>query len=344
MGTPDFAATILAGLIDAGHRIRAVYTQPPRPAGRGHRLQPSPVQALAEQHGIAVRVPTSLREPEAQAEFAATPADIAVVAAYGLILPAAILEAPRHGCLNVHASLLPRWRGAAPIQRALLAGDSETGITIMQMEEGLDTGPILLQQAIPIAPKMTSGELSDAPRRAWRRADPRRARRRRAWDAGCPAPAERGCHLRGKAAPRGGAARLAPPRDRARTAGARLRSVAGRLFLRPRRAHPRAAGRGRRSAQPRRRRARCSTTVCRSPAARACCAPRDCSGRAAARSTRRRFCAGLPSRPGPSCRAPLQADDRILRRRPRRLAAAGERAVGAGGARNRDPAASAARA
>ena len=161
MGTPDFAATILAGLIDAGHRIRAVYTQPPRPSGRGHRLQPSPVQALAEQRGIAVRVPTSLREPEAQAEFAATPADIAAVAAYGLILPAAILKAPRHGCLNVHASLLPRWRGAAPIQRALLAGDSETGITIMQIEEGLDTGPILLQQAIPIAPKMTSGELSD---------------------------------------------------------------------------------------------------------------------------------------------------------------------------------------
>jgi methionyl-tRNA formyltransferase len=160
MGTPDFAATILAGLIDAGHRVRAVYTQPPRPAGRGHRLQPSAVQALAEERGIAVRVPTSLREPEAQAEFAATPADIAVVAAYGLILPAAILEAPRHGCLNVHASLLPRWRGAAPIQRALLAGDSETGITIMQMDAGLDTGPILLQQAIPIAPKMTSGELS----------------------------------------------------------------------------------------------------------------------------------------------------------------------------------------
>jgi methionyl-tRNA formyltransferase len=161
MGTPEFAATILAGLIDAGHRVRAVYTQPPRPAGRGHRLQPSPVQALAERHGLAVRAPTTLREPAVQAEFAATAADVAVVAAYGLILPAAILEAPRHGCLNVHASLLPRWRGAAPIQRAIMAGDPETGITIMQMEEGLDTGPILLQQAIPIAPKMTSGELSD---------------------------------------------------------------------------------------------------------------------------------------------------------------------------------------
>jgi methionyl-tRNA formyltransferase len=161
MGTPDFAATILAGLIDAGHRMRVVYTQPPRPSGRGHRERPSPVAALAERRGIEVRCPTTLRDPEAQAEFAATPADAAVVAAYGLILPAAILEAPRHGCLNVHASLLPRWRGAAPIQRALLAGDSETGITIMQMDEGLDTGPIRLQEAIPIVPKMTSGELSD---------------------------------------------------------------------------------------------------------------------------------------------------------------------------------------
>jgi methionyl-tRNA formyltransferase len=161
MGTPDFAATILGALIDAGHRIRAVYTQPPRPAGRGHRLVSSPVQALAERHDIGVRCPTTLRDPAAQDEFAATPADAAVVAAYGLILPAAILNAPRHGCLNVHASLLPRWRGAAPIQRALLSGDDETGITIMQMDEGLDTGPILLQQAMPIAPKTNSGELSE---------------------------------------------------------------------------------------------------------------------------------------------------------------------------------------
>jgi len=161
MGTPDFAATILAALIEAGHRVRVVYTQPPRPAGRGHRLHPSPVQALAERHGIAVRCPTTLRDPEAQAEFAASPADAAVVAAYGLILPAAVLAAPRLGCLNVHASLLPRWRGAAPIQRAILAGDRKTGITIMQMDEGLDTGPILLQEAIPIAPDVTAGELSD---------------------------------------------------------------------------------------------------------------------------------------------------------------------------------------
>ncbi len=161
MGTPDFAATILAALIDAGHRVRIVYTQPPRPAGRGHQERPSPVAALAERHNIAVRCPTSLRDPEAQAEFAAIPADATVVAAYGLILPAAILQAPRLGCINVHASLLPRWRGAAPIQRALLAGDNATGITIMQMDEGLDTGPILLQGAIPIAPKMNSGELTD---------------------------------------------------------------------------------------------------------------------------------------------------------------------------------------
>jgi methionyl-tRNA formyltransferase len=161
MGTPEFAATILAALIDAGHPVRVVYTQPPRPAGRGHRLHPSPVQTLALGHGIAVRCPASLRDPAAQAEFAATPADAAVVAAYGLILPARVLEAPRHGCLNVHASLLPRWRGAAPIQRAILAGDSETGITIMQMDEGLDTGPILLQGATPIETEITAGGLSD---------------------------------------------------------------------------------------------------------------------------------------------------------------------------------------
>ncbi len=160
MGTPPFAATILEALIAAGHRIRAVYTQPPRPAGRGHRPQPSPVQLLAMQHRIAVFCPVSLRPHEAQAEFAARGADAAVVAAYGLILPRQILASPRLGCLNVHASLLPRWRGAAPIQRALLAGDSETGITIMQMEEGLDTGPILLQQAVPILPGTTAADLS----------------------------------------------------------------------------------------------------------------------------------------------------------------------------------------
>src|SRR6516164_8307245 len=142
MGTPAFAATILAALIVAGHRILAVYTQPPRPAGRGHRPQPSPVQLLAARHGLPVRCPITLRGEQEQAAFAALAADAAVVAAYGLILPRPILMAPRLGCMNVHASLLPRWRGAAPMQRALLAGDVATGITIMQMEEGLDTGPI----------------------------------------------------------------------------------------------------------------------------------------------------------------------------------------------------------
>ena len=160
MGTPAFAATILAALIDAGHRILAVYSQPPRPAGRGHRPQPSPVQLLAAQHRLALQSPVSLRTHDAQKTFAELGADAAVVAAYGLILPASILCATRLGCLNVHASLLPRWRGAAPIQRAMLAGDSKTGITIMQMEEGLDTGPILLQQAVPITSDATAAGLS----------------------------------------------------------------------------------------------------------------------------------------------------------------------------------------
>jgi methionyl-tRNA formyltransferase len=162
IGTPGFAATILAALIAAGHRVLAVYTQPPRPAGRGHRLQPSPVQRLAEQHRLGVRCPARLRDQETQAGFAALGAEAAVVAAYGLILPRAMLNAPRLGCLNVHASLLPRWRGAAPVQRALLAGDSETGITIMQMEEGLDTGPILMRQRAPIGPQTTATGLTDA--------------------------------------------------------------------------------------------------------------------------------------------------------------------------------------
>jgi len=162
MGTPPFAATILDALIAAGHRLLAVYTQPPRPAGRGQRLQPSAVQLLAERHGLDVRCPARLRDERAAAEFAALNAEAAVVAAYGLILPRAFLSAPRLGCLNVHASLLPRWRGAAPIERALLAGDSATGITIMQMDEGLDTGPILLQQALPIGPATTGGGLTAA--------------------------------------------------------------------------------------------------------------------------------------------------------------------------------------
>jgi methionyl-tRNA formyltransferase len=158
MGTPDFAVPTLAALHEAGHAIAAVYTQPPRPAGRGKRLQPSPVQRWAEAHGIAVRHPRTLRDMEAQADFLALEADVAVVVAYGLMLPQSVLDGPRHGCLNVHASVLPRWRGAAPIQRAILAGDSVTGVTIMRMERGLDTGPMLASARVPIEDK-TSGEL-----------------------------------------------------------------------------------------------------------------------------------------------------------------------------------------
>ena len=161
MGTPEFAAAILAALLAAGHRLCAVYTQPPRPSGRGHRPLPSPVQRLAERRGLPVRAPQNLRDPQTQTEFAALAADAAVVAAYGLILPKPILDAPRLGCLNVHASILPRWRGAAPVQRAILAGDRETGVTIMRIEEGLDTGPMLLQEATPIGPETTAGALTD---------------------------------------------------------------------------------------------------------------------------------------------------------------------------------------
>jgi methionyl-tRNA formyltransferase len=162
MGTPDFAVPILAGLSEAGHRVVAVYSQPPRPAGRGQRERPSPVQMFAEAEGLPVRLPRTLRTVEAAAEFAALTADAAVVAAYGLILPKPVLDAPALGCLNVHASLLPRWRGAAPIQRALLAGDGETGVTIMQMDEGLDTGPVLLQERLAITPTTNAGALHDA--------------------------------------------------------------------------------------------------------------------------------------------------------------------------------------
>ncbi|RYY23165.1 MAG: methionyl-tRNA formyltransferase [Sphingomonadales bacterium] len=158
MGTPEFAVPVLEALVDAGHDIVAAYSQPPRRGNRG-KTEPSPVQARAEALGIAVRTPVSLRNDEAQAEFAAFGADVAVVAAYGLILPKPVLEAPRLGCLNVHGSLLPRWRGAAPIQRAILAGDAETGVGIMQMEAGLDTGPVLLEGTTAIAGK-TVGQLT----------------------------------------------------------------------------------------------------------------------------------------------------------------------------------------
>lgn len=160
MGTPDFAVPVLDALVEAGHDVVAAYCQPARPGGRrGRALVPSPVQARAEALGIAVRSPVSLKTAGAQAEFAALGADVAVVAAYGLILPRAVLDAPVHGCLNVHGSLLPRWRGAAPVQRAILAGDAETGVGIMQMEAGLDTGPVRLEGRTPIAGK-TAGELT----------------------------------------------------------------------------------------------------------------------------------------------------------------------------------------
>jgi len=159
MGTPDFAVPTLEALVAAGHEVVAAYSQPPRPAGRGKKLQPSPVHLAAERHGIPVFTPVSLKGADEQAAFAAHGADAAIVAAYGLILPAAILAAPVHGCLNVHGSLLPRWRGAAPVQRAILAGDVHTGVTIMQMERGLDTGPMLATVATPVAGK-TAGELT----------------------------------------------------------------------------------------------------------------------------------------------------------------------------------------
>jgi len=162
MGSPDFAVPALRALHAAGHSIVAVYCQPPRPAGRGHAVQRCPVHASAEALGLPVRAPVRLRkDTAAQQEFAALELDAAVVAAYGLILPPAMLEAPRRGCLNIHASLLPRWRGAAPIHAAVLAGDAQTGITIMQMDSGLDTGPMLLREAVPIGPDDTTGRLHD---------------------------------------------------------------------------------------------------------------------------------------------------------------------------------------
>lgn len=159
MGTPDFAVPTLDALIAAGHEVAAVYCRPPRPAGRGKAPRPSPVQQRAEAAGIEVRTPVSLRAPEVQRAFAALRADFAVVAAYGLILPRPILDAPSHFCVNVHASLLPRWRGAAPVQRAILAGDRQTGVTIMRMDEGLDTGPMMSSWPAPIERK-TAGELT----------------------------------------------------------------------------------------------------------------------------------------------------------------------------------------
>ena len=161
MGTPDFSVAALDALVASGHDVPCVYTQPPRPAGRGKKDRPSPVQIRAESHGLEVRSPISLKAPQAQADFAALNADIAVVVAYGLILPQPVLDAPSRGCLNIHASLLPRWRGAAPIHRAIMAGDAETGVCIMQMEAGLDTGPVVLRRETVIGAEETTERLHD---------------------------------------------------------------------------------------------------------------------------------------------------------------------------------------
>ena len=161
MGTPDFSVPALDALQGAGHEIACVYTQPPRPAGRGKRDRPGPVALRAEALGLPVRHPVSLKTPEAQADFAALGADVAVVVAYGLILPQPVLAAPAQGCLNIHASLLPRWRGAAPIHRAIMAGDARTGVCIMRMDAGLDTGPVLLRRETPIAAQDTTAALHD---------------------------------------------------------------------------------------------------------------------------------------------------------------------------------------
>jgi methionyl-tRNA formyltransferase len=162
MGTPEFAVPTLAAIAGAGHEIAAVYSQPPRPAGRGMTERPSAVHRFAAGAGLAVHTPSTLKGEAEQRAFAAYRADVGVVVAYGLILPKAILAAPHEGCLNLHASALPRWRGAAPIQRAIMAGDTETAATVMRMDEGLDTGPVCLMRRIPIGPDTTGGELHDA--------------------------------------------------------------------------------------------------------------------------------------------------------------------------------------
>jgi methionyl-tRNA formyltransferase len=161
MGTPDFAVPTLVEIVSRGHEVVACYTRAPRPAGRGLIEMPSPVHEKAREFGIPLVMPKTLRVPAAEALFASHVADVAVVVAYGLILPKPILDAPRHGCLNLHASLLPRWRGAAPIQRAIMAGDKETGVAVMKMDEGLDTGPVAMVERVAIGPDMTAGELHD---------------------------------------------------------------------------------------------------------------------------------------------------------------------------------------
>lgn len=161
MGTPEFSVAVLGELLAAGHEIAAVYTRAPRPSGRGHKLTMSPVHKFAEEHGLEVRTPKNFKSEEERKALAALEIDAAIVVAYGLILPQAVLDAPRYGCLNLHASLLPRWRGAAPIQRAIMAGDVKTGVQVMRMEAGLDTGPVLLSETLDIRPNDTAGTLHD---------------------------------------------------------------------------------------------------------------------------------------------------------------------------------------
>lgn len=161
MGTPDFALEALKAIDNSAHEIVCVYSQPPRPKGRGHQVQPSPVQAYAESKDIPVFHPKSLKSKDVQEEFAAHNLDVAVVAAYGLLLPLEVLEAPKYGCINIHASLLPRWRGASPIQRAIWTGDTQSGVSLMQMDEGLDTGPVIEMQALDLAPDETASSLHD---------------------------------------------------------------------------------------------------------------------------------------------------------------------------------------
>ena len=242
MGTPEFALPVLAALLEAGHEVVRVYARAAKPAGRGGQPRLAPVHAAATAHGIAVETPASFAHQAVQHSFAGLEADAAVVAAYGLILPPPVLAAPRFGCLNVHASLLPRWRGAAPIQRAIMAGEAMTGVCVMRMDEGLDTGPVLLAEEVPIGSRGTAGELHDE-----------LARRGAALMVAAldglaegrleatPQAAEGG-ELRGQAHGRGGAPRLAPAGGRARAAGARAGSRPRRLVCHRRGAHQGARG------------------------------------------------------------------------------------------------------
>ena len=195
MGTPDFAVPTLSEIVGQGHDVVAVYTRAPAAAGRGMELKPSPVHRMADRFGLPVLTPKTLRTDEAAEIFRSHDADVAVVVAYGMLLPKAILEAPELGCLNLHASLLPRWRGAAPIQRAVMAGDRESGVAVMKMEEGLDTGPVAMVERVAIAPDMNAGELHDQADGARRRPDGAGARRPVARRLGLHAPARGGRDL-----------------------------------------------------------------------------------------------------------------------------------------------------